>query len=437
MNDLPQAFIDSMAAQLGDELPAFLRTYEDEYQRGIRLNPLKPVPLADQPDGLLEPIPWEETGRYLAMDSRAGATVLHEAGAWYLQEPSAMIPAAVLDAKPGERILDLCAAPGGKSTQSALRMRGEGLIVCNEPIADRARTLSRNVERMGIPNALVISAWPDRLAELWPGAFDAIQCDAPCSGEGMFRRHPETRAEWSAASPAGCARRQGDILDSAAVMLRPGGRLVYSTCTLNRTENEGVINAFLQRHADFECSAFTLPGGLDAPQGMLTIYPHRVRGEGHFVALLRKKGQGEAAWRVDGGRHAPDKASLKLLADFCPGQAANLQFGGELRLCPDFPDLTGARGISVLRSGLHLGTAKGKVFLPDHAWAMCFRPPEVARVRLTEAQACQYQAGEVIPADGRGWALACYGGLALGWGKISDGMMKNHYPKGLRGLRPV
>lgn len=432
MNSLPQAFVDNMAAQLGDELPAFLRTYEDSYQRGIRLNPMKPVSADDLPDGLLEAIPWESTGRYLALDSDAGATVLHEAGAWYLQEPSAMIPAAVLDARPGERVLDLCAAPGGKTTQSALRMHGEGLIVCNEPIADRARTLSRNVERMGIPNALVVSAWPERLADAWPEAFDAIQCDAPCSGEGMFRRHPETRAEWSADAPAGCARRQGDILDSAAVMLRPGGRLVYSTCTLNRTENEDVIDAFLQRHGDFECRAFSLPGGLDAPQGMLTVYPHRVRGEGHFVALLYKRGEGKAVWTADNGRSTPDKAAIKLLGDFLPGQTANLQFGGEIRLCPDFPDLSRAKGISVLRSGIHLGTVKGRVFIPDHAWAMSVCPPDVLRVPLSAEEARQYQNGQVLPAQGKGWVLACWGGLPLGWGKVSDGMMKNHYPKGLR-----
>ncbi len=432
MSNLPQAFIDRMAVQLGDELPAFLRTYDEPYQRGIRLNPFKPVETSFLPEGLLEPIPWEPTGRYLSLDSRAGADILHEAGAWYLQEPSAMIPAAVLNARPGERILDLCAAPGGKTTQNALRMAGQGTFVCNEPIADRARILSRNVERMGIPNAIVVSAWPEKLAALWPEAFDAIQCDAPCSGEGMFRRHPESRDEWTAESPAGCAKRQGDILDSAAIMLRPGGRLVYSTCTLNRVENEGVVEDFLQRHPDFTTQAFTLPG-LDAPEGMLTIYPHWVRGEGHFVALLRRKGEGTAIWKTASPKeNAPDKAAMKVLSDFMLGQQANLLFGGELRYCPDMPDVSKAKGVSVLRSGLHLGIVKGKVFIPDHAWAVCNLPPETPRVHLTEEEARAYQNGQVVPAEGRGWVLACYGGVPLGWGKVSDGMMKNHYPKGLR-----
>lgn len=431
MNQLPKVFVDRMAAQLQDELPAFLRTYEEPYQRGIRLNPLKAVDGTHLPEGLLEAVPWEPTGHYLSLDSKAGADILHEAGAWYLQEPSAMIPAAVLNAQPGEHILDLCAAPGGKTTQNALRMAGQGMIVCNEPIGDRARILSRNVERMGVTNAIVVSAWPEKLADVWPEAFDAIQCDAPCSGEGMFRRHPETRDEWNPESPAGCAKRQGDILDSAAVMLRPGGRMVYSTCTLNKIENEGVVEAFLLRHPDFELMPFELPG-LSAPQGMLTIYPHRIKGEGHFVALLRRKGDGRAVWQTASPKNAPDKAAMKVLQEFLPGQQANLFFGNELRYCPDFPELSKAKGVTVLRSGLHLGTVKGKVFIPDHAWAVSNAAPAVPRVHLTEEEAWLYLNGQVIPADGKGWVLACYAGLPLGWGKVSEGMMKNHYPKGLR-----
>ena len=166
---------------------------------------------------------------------------------------------------------------------------------------------------------------------------------------------------------------------------------------------------------------------------MLTIYPHRVKGEGHFVALLRRQGQGVASWKTASPKeNAPDKNAMKVLQDFMPGQEANLFFGGELRYCPDFPDLSKAKGVSVLRSGLHLGTVKGRVFVPDHAWAVCNASPDVACVHLTEEEARSYQNGQVIPSEGKGWVLACYGGVALGWGKISDGMMKNHYPKGLR-----
>ena len=442
MNSLPQAFIDRMAAQLGDELPAFLRTYEEPFRRGVRLTPLKPVDAAFLPEGMLERVPWEPTGHYLSLDSRAGAEILHEAGAWYLQEPSAMIPAAVLNAQPGEHILDLCAAPGGKSTQNALRMAGQGTIVCNEPISDRARILSRNVERMGITNAVVVSEWPEKLAKLWPEAFDAIQCDAPCSGEGMFRRHPETRDEWNAESPAGCAKRQGDILDSAAVMLRPGGRLVYSTCTLNRIENEGVVEDFLRRHEDYILEAFSLPG-LDAPTGMLTIYPHRVKGEGHFVALLRRKGQGSGmAWAAPVLSAKERKLLDSFRAVLPDGHGTNWLRSDsrsgetELRRIPELP----VGGLPmVLRCGVHLGTVKiaregrGKpVFTPDHAWAVSTDAPDFPRIPLTEEQARAYQHGETIPTAETGWVLPCYGGLALGWGKASGGMMKNHYPKGLR-----
>ena len=445
MNSLPQAFIDRMAAQLGDELPAFLRTYEEPYHRGIRLNPLKPVEASRLPEGLSAPVPWEPTGYYLPLESKAGADILHEAGAWYLQEPSAMIPAAVLDVQPGERVLDLCAAPGGKTTQNALRMAGQGTIICNEPIRDRARILSRNVERMGVTNALVVSAWPEELAALWPGAFDAIQCDAPCSGEGMFRRHPETRKEWNAESPAGCAKRQGEILDSAAVMLRPGGRLVYSTCTLNQTENEGVVTAFLRRHEDFELTAFELPG-LSAPNGMLTIYPHRVRGEGHFVAKLRRRGAGSVTpWSIPTLPRKEQQLLASLRAALPEGSGANwLRMGAsdargdeiELRRIPELP--TGGLPM-VLRCGIHLGTVKlsrngkGKpVFTPDHAWAVSNLPPKVPRVDLTADEARRYQHGETVETDAQGWVLACFAGIVLGWGKASGGMMKNHYPKGLR-----
>ncbi|MDD6050085.1 MAG: hypothetical protein PUC00_02255 [Clostridiales bacterium] len=445
MNGLPQAFVERMAAQLGDELPAFLRTFEEPYHRGIRLNPIKPVEAAQLPEGLMEPIPWERTGYYLAPSSKAGADILHEAGAWYLQEPSAMIPAAVLDVQPGEHVLDLCAAPGGKTTQSALRMAGQGTIVCNEPIRDRARILSRNVERMGVTNALVVSAWPEELSAMWPGAFDAIQCDAPCSGEGMFRRHPETREEWNAEAPAGCAKRQGDILDSAAMMLRPGGRLVYSTCTLNRIENEGVVESFLRRHEDFELTPFHLPG-LSAPGGMLTVYPHRVKGEGHFVAKLRRKGEGSVTpWHIPALPRKEQQLLGLVQLGLPEGHGANwlrmVSSDGrgdeiELRRIPELP-LGGLP--MVLRCGVHLGTlrisrnAKAKpVFTPDHAWAVSGLPPHVPRVALTQDEARRYQHGDTVETDAQGWVLACYAGLPLGWGKASGGVMKNHYPKGLR-----
>ena len=205
---LPPAFVSRMRAQLGAEADAYFAALERPYLRGLRLNPQKPVSEAalEAVGGVEGPVPWNAAlGRYLHQDSLAGSDPLHEAGAYYLQEPSAMAPVSALAPHPGERVLDLCAAPGGKSTQIAAALAGEGLLVCNEPVPSRAKILSRNIERMGIPNALVVSAQPEALAARWAGAFDAVLVDAPCSGEGMFRRHPETRAEWTPAAPAGCA----------------------------------------------------------------------------------------------------------------------------------------------------------------------------------------------------------------------------------------
>ncbi len=426
----PEAFLTRMAGQLGDELPAFLRALEEPYQRGIRLNPRK---IANQlPEGLGEPVPWAANGYYLSAESNAGAVPLHEAGAWYLQEPSAMLPAAVLNPQPGEKVLDLCAAPGGKSTQLAAAMAGQGLLVCNEPVPKRAMILSRNVERMGMTNALVVSAMPDKLADRWPEGFDAVQVDAPCSGEGMFRRHPETRAEWSPENAAGCAKRQAEILDAAAAMVRPGGRMAYSTCTMNPVENEDTIAAFLQRHTDFSLTPFHLPGA-DAPDGMLTCYPHRMRGEGHFVALLHRQGQGIAQLPPDRSLPSPTKEQKQVYASFA-GKLAPVPthlLGDTLVSLPDCPDV---RGLKVLRCGLHLGSVKGKLFQPDHAWAAADVSPSFPHVALTDEQAVMYLRGEAltVPDAPKGWVLAENGGLCLGWGKCSDGQMKNHYPKGLR-----
>ena len=431
MTALPQAFLERMQAQLGEEFPAFLASYNEPYARGIRFNPLKPCSAAL--DGLGDPVPWEPEGRYLSLTSPAGKLALHEAGAYYLQEPSAMLPVAVLDPHPGERVLDLCAAPGGKSTQIAARMAGQGLLVCNEPVFKRAQVLAQNVERMGVINALVVSALPRQLADRWAGGFDAVLVDAPCSGEGMFRRHPETREEWSAESPTGCAKRQAEILDAAARLVRPGGRLVYATCTLNPTENEETVTRFCERNPAFSPQAWRVPGA-EAPEGMLTCFPHRMRGEGQFAALLTRDGDAEAELATDQSLKVPEKAMLQALREFSPDAPKPTALLGDTMVClPDCPDL---RGVKALRVGLHLGSTKGKVFRPDHAWAVSMRPPEVSRVALNEAQARAYLAGETIPAEGHGWVLAAFAGLALGWGKISDGVLKNHYPKELRKVLP-
>ena len=431
----PEGWIEQLRPLLGAALPDFLHSYLCPPTRGVRMRPG-----AMPPPDALKPVPWAENAWYLSLDSTAGAQPAHEAGAYYLQEPSAMAPAAVLHPLPGERVLDLCAAPGGKSTQLAAYLQGRGLIVCNEPVGSRAQILSRNIERMGVCNAIVVSALPEELSPRWPGFFDKVLVDAPCSGEGMFRRHPETRLEWNTASPAGCAGRQLQILTHAARMLRPGGRLVYSTCTFNPTENEGVIQAFLSQHPDFSLRPFQLPG-LAENEGMLHLWPHEIQGEGHFVALLERNQETEEATAVRRKKADPSvfpaptrdqlAAAHAFLADqFIHPPVPNILFAGRLSVLPvDAPPLT---GVKVLRAGLQLGEVKGKLFLPDHALALA--QPGLRSQPVDEAAARAYQSGQPLPcADTlRGWVLPALGGLQLGWAKASDGFMKNHYPKGLR-----
>ena len=426
---VPAEFADRMGSILGDELPAFLQALEEPPCRGIRLNPLKKTGAAARYERG-ERIPWAEGAFLLDGASQAGATVLHEAGAFYLQEPGAMIPAAVLDARPGERVLDLCAAPGGKTTQIGCAMRGQGLLVANEPVQKRAQILSRNVERMGIGNAVVTCAWPEQLSSRWPEVFDAVLADAPCSGEGMFRRVPESRVEWTREKAAGCAERQRVILGEAAKMVRPGGRLVYSTCTYNPEENEENVRWFLSCHPDFEPAAFSLSGA-DAPEGFFTCYPHRMKGEGQFTALFRRKGGGDPGSPGKSTLPAPSKEETAVFRkEFPTLPVPNLRFGSLLARLESCPDLSGIR---VLRVGLHLGEIRGKVAVPDHAAALSADPPSVPAVDMTAEEACRWLAGETLNRDAAGWILTRWQGLAVGWGKGSEGVVRNHYPKGLRG----
>ncbi len=444
VNQLPAAFLERIRGQLGEELPDFLRACKEPYLRGIRFHPLRKTDGLMTED-LLERIPWAENAYQLRQDSAAGIDAAHEAGAFYLQEPSAMIPAAVMDARPGEKILDLCAAPGGKSTQLGCALRGEGLLVANEPVPKRAQILSRNIERMGIPNAVVTCAMPSVLAARFTGLFDGVMVDAPCSGEGMFRRHPETRAEWTAEKARGCVIRQEEILEEAAKMVRPGGRLVYATCTFNPSENEEQMERFIRRHPEFVPDPFSLPGA-ESAGGMLTCWPHRMRGEGQFTARLRKTGgngpeecsggeKRKSRGRTAGGKGREAKGLLsreerRILENsglMMPEITGRL--GSSLVSLPGAPDLSGLR---VLRMGLHVGEIRSGVLIPDHALALSMFPPDAPDMELSGEEALRYLAGESLEGEQKGWVLMKYGGLVLGWGKGSEGRIRNHYPKGLR-----
>ncbi len=307
---LPVEFIEEIRALLGAQTESFLAALDAPPALAMRINSLRPFAEEAAAPFIEEAVPWAADGRYLRANTRPGASLAHTCGAFYLQEASAMVSAAVLNAQPGEKILDLCAAPGGKTTQIAFAMRGQGVLVSNEPIPNRAKVLAENLERLGVVNAIAVNEYPERLAQKWSGYFDAVLVDAPCSGEGMFRREPASRDEWNPRSPEGCARRQAGILDSAAELLRSGGRLIYSTCTFNRTENEGSISAFLNRHPDFVAEDFSLNGIGDSENGMLRVWPHRVRGDGHFVARLRKLGSAPSSPKIKPNREKRKSARI-------------------------------------------------------------------------------------------------------------------------------
>ena len=446
MNELPQAYIAQMKRLLGEAgFFAYEKALGEPVTRALRVNLLL-FPDGAPPcaiEGLGEPVPWAKGAYFIEGDARPGLSPLHEGGLYYMQEPSAMTAVSALCPQPGERVLDLCAAPGGKSTQIAALMAGRGLLVCNEPVPSRAQILSRNVERMGVRNAVVTCALPDQLSPRFAGFFDRILVDAPCSGEGMFRRQIEARDEWSENAPRGCADRQLEILHEAARMLAPGGHMVYSTCTFNDTENEGVLERFLQAHPEFALVPFALPGLPRAEAGYLHLYPHEMRGEGHFVSLLQKRADAPAAPEPakKKGKAAPRPAKAQEAIALPPVLAEGVSLGrlhsagGCLWSLPEGLDIARLDGLRVLRTGLLLAHAEGRRAEPDHALAMALRPQEALRTAsLTREQALAYQAGEALDLGElpEGFTLMCCEGVSLGWGKQAGGLMKNHYPKGLR-----
>ena len=473
---LPETFLSRMEKMLEQEYPAFLEAMKQEPYKALRINVGKigVKEFQDQSPWDLRPVPWTANGFYYEEQSQPGKHPFHEAGAYYIQEPSAMAPVTLLEPGPGEKILDLCAAPGGKSTQIGEAMGGQGILISNEIHPGRAAILAENVERMGLRNCIVTNETSEKLAQLFPGYFDKILVVAPCSGEGMFRKNEEACREWSPENVALCADRQDQVLEQAALMLRPGGRLVYSTCTFAPEENEGSVSRFLEKHPEFHVFPVELPEGFAAgrPEWICSpaegvehtvrLMPHKLRGEGHFMAVLEKAGEGPGS-RCRGGleKSLPPK-SYEEYTTFLSGildtgisgkrwtEGVFLRFGEQLYLGPE--DMPGLKGLRVLRPGLHLGSLKKGRLEPSHAMGLALKPAEVKQHLSLDPEGLpvrQFLGGQTLilgeetglfveDAAGRtvetpaGWCLICVGNLSLGWGKITGNVVKNHYPRGLR-----
>jgi len=421
MLELPEKFLARMSKM--PDFGEFLKSYDCPAERAIRVNTLKITteefkklsPFA------LTPIAWEPCGFYVEADG-LGKTPIHAAGLYYVQEPSAMSAAPELEVKRGERVLDLCSAPGGKGTQLAQYMDGEGIIFLNEINFQRAKILSSNVERLGIKNAVVTCASPERLAGIGQ-YFDKILVDAPCSGEGMFKKEKNAIPEWSEQNVSACAVRQSAILDCAARMLKGGGRMVYSTCTFSEREDEEQVESFLNRHTNFKLLK------------MQKLLPHKIRGEGHFFAVFEKSGGGEDKI----SELKPEVKDKKLISLYREWEKENLSIKYDrLHLSGDtlysLPEGMPKIGVQTLRCGVRLGEFSGGRFEPSHSLAMCLKKSEANFIDLDERGAIDFLKGLTFACDTnlKGWNVASYQGYPLGWCKAVCGTAKNHLPKGLR-----
>ncbi|MGN1104157.1 MAG: RsmF rRNA methyltransferase first C-terminal domain-containing protein [Candidatus Coproplasma sp.] len=425
MIELPSKFIDRVILDLGDQSQAFLSSYDRLPYKAIRVNTLKidPEEFKKITPFELSQVDWEPNGFYVG-EEKAGKTVLHQAGLYYVQEPSAMSAAPLLGVQPGDKVLDLCSAPGGKGTQLAQAMKGRGIVVLNEIDYSRAKILLRNVERLGTKNAIVTCAPPEKIAKVFGGYFDKVLVDAPCSGEGMFLKEPNALTEWSESNVELCASRQQRILECAQKVLKPGGKLVYSTCTFAPAEDELQVEKFLINYPDFSLVE------------QHKLLPHKVKGEGHFVALLQKN-LCETECRVKALRTAVTEKRVKIYRDFekkyLKTSFNNLHLVGEelYSLPEDFPQ---TEGLQILRAGVPLGEFKGERFEPSHALAMCLNSCEANTIEVSEQTAINYLKGLTFDCDEKlnGWYLVTYLSYPLGWCKAVNGTAKNHLPKGIR-----
>lgn len=442
MTQLPEAFLRRMHRQLGDPGYAdYLSAMERTRPRALRVNTLKTDVAAflSLADAALSPDEIVPEGFFVPEDFQVGTNPLHAAGLFYMQEPSAQFPAALLCAKPHETVLDLCAAPGGKTGQLAAGMQNTGLLIANEIVPQRAGVLSGTLERLGVQNAVVTNMRPDALCPLLSGSCDAVLVDAPCSGEGMFRKEPQAVCDWSEAHVRASAERQRRILESAAVCVKPGGRLVYSTCTFSPEENEETVAWFLAAHPAFSCAA------------QKRFYPHTSTGEGQFAALLLRDDSPVPAAiekTQSGGRRVPSRKGkpinpatdaaldrfFKETMTVRPGSIPLFLPDGRVFLQPErVPDALSE--MRVLSCGVLAGELRGERFRPAHALFLAY-PGDTFLTALTldGAALFAFLAGETVLCEPSltGYAAVCVHGHPLGFGKCDRGTLKNHLPKGLR-----
>ena len=453
--DLPPLFIDRMSRWLGDEYPAFRQALQARPHVGLRVNTLKISTEAFQKRApfALEPVPWCPTGFRVTDGSRPGKHPYHAAGLYYLQEPSAMAPAEVLAPRPGERVLDLAAAPGGKTTHMAALMQSEGLLIANDVQPKRVHEMTNNLDRWGATHLAVLTEQPRRLAERLGAFFDRVLVDAPCSGEGMFRKDASARRTWTPNHVARCARIQTGILRHAARLVRPGGWLLYSTCTFAPEEDEGTIARFLENHPDFAVETIPAAHGFarahpewaDAPddvRGAVRLWPHKLAGEGHFLALLRRDENALQGFTPRRLRPRPPGGEMRahyrafveqaLCRDPVPRHRLAV-FGNRLYALPEgLPDL---KGLKVTRFGWWLGSFKTGRFEPSHALALALQKEDFcARVDFpAEAEeAIAYLRRQPLSSPGPdGWVVVTVDGFPLGWARRVKGVLKSRAPRWL------
>ncbi len=440
MND----FLFRIKSLLGDEYDEFLKFYGTDNYRGLRVNTLKcsSDKLKNLLDFSLEPTPFCSEGFYIPANTESlGNNPLHHSGAFYIQEPSATSAVTMLDVQEGDYVLDLCAAPGGKSTQIGAKLNGTGLLWCNEIIKNRANILLSNIERMGIYNAVVSNCHPDILCNNLCEKFDKVLVDAPCSGEGMFRKNSGAQTVWSVEHVLSCAQRQLLILNSAKNALKDGGVLVYSTCTFSREENEDVITRFLSQNPEFELENANVSFGRPTLEYARRIFPMD-GGEGHFAARLRKKGK---SYRNSMSKYLNDKVDKKIWG-FYDSLFIDRPFGERLNIIKDkiiiLPENydDSIKGLSVLRSGVILGEIVKNRIEPHHSVFMAAKKDwcrTAVDFDVNSPEIAAFLHGEeiAVPTDIKGYTAVCVNGITTGFGKASNGRLKNKYPKGLRILR--